>query len=269
MRARDYRIEEYLQTVCPECIAAGRSSQDGAFIDGALVSHDGSVWMHRWCPAHGESESLYEEDLELWQARAGWSTPTLEITPDRPATRSGLAAYADGLPASHGQHTCILLLNVTENCNFSCPTCYASALEPGSAAPNPMHPSVKELLRTVDAVLEREGGRLGVVMLSGGEPTLRTDLPEIVREIAARNVTRVVINTNGRRVARDDEFAAFLAELPDRVEVYLQFDGLDPEKVKILRGDYVVAEKLKAIDRLEQAQICTTLVATVAKGVNE
>src|SRR5579872_5595285 len=122
---RTYRIEEYLETVCPQCISEGATAQDAPFIDGMLVSHDGSVWMRRWCPRHGESESLYEEDLPIWQSRAGWATPTLNVTPDRESSRSGLGAYADGLPASHGQHTCILLLNITEHCNYACPTCYA------------------------------------------------------------------------------------------------------------------------------------------------
>src|SRR5579863_403673 len=132
--ARDYRIEEYLQTVCPLCIGAGKSSQGDPFVDGVLESHENRVWMRRWCPEHGESVSLYEEDLSVWQARAGWSTPTLNVAADRRSGKSGLTAYAEGLPASHGQHTCILLLNVTENCNYACPTCYATALPPGSVA---------------------------------------------------------------------------------------------------------------------------------------
>jgi uncharacterized radical SAM superfamily Fe-S cluster-containing enzyme len=53
-----------------------------------LVSHDGSIWLRRFCAEHGETESLYEEDAELWRARHGWSTPTLHITPDR-ATNFG------------------------------------------------------------------------------------------------------------------------------------------------------------------------------------
>ena len=269
LAARNYQIEEYLETVCPACIAAGQSSQDNAFIDGVLASHDGKLWMRRWCPTHGESESLYEEDLEIWQTRSGWATPTLTVNPDRPHKRSGLSVYADGLPASHGQHTCILLLNITENCNYACPTCYATSLPPGTAAGSPLKPSIAELLHTVDVVIEREGGKLGVVMLSGGEPTVRPDLPELIKELAARNITRVLINTNGRRIVRDDRFAALLAELPDRVEVFLQFDGLNREAVKTFRGEDVVQEKLTALDRLERAQVCTTLVATVAQGVND
>ncbi|MFN3650873.1 MAG: radical SAM protein [Armatimonadota bacterium] len=269
---RDYLIEEYTRTVCPACFAGGarRSDEQDVFKDGMLVSHGGSVWMRRFCAEHGETESLYEEDLELWRARRGWSTPTLSIVPDRADNWRGFPeGYRDGLPASHGQHTCVLLLNLTERCNYGCPTCYASASAPGTPVPRPERPSVDEIVRTVDTMLAREGGKLGVLMLSGGEPTLREDLPEIVERVLQRNITRVMLNTNGRRIARDDRFLDFLREQRRRVEVYLQFDGLRPETYRALRDEEVGQEKLEALRRLNEAGVFTTLVASVARGVNE
>lgn len=268
---RDYLIEEYTRSVCPQCMERPlRSDDPDVWKDAMLVSHDGSVWMRRFCHRHGESESLYEEHLDLWRARRGWSTPTSRVVPDRETNHGGsLHSYAEGLPSSHGQHTCILLLNVTEHCNFSCPTCYASALDPGSPLQAPEHPSLNELLSTVDTMLARENGRLGVVMLSGGEPTLRRDLPTILRELAARPVTRILLNTNGRRIARDSSMAQLLSELKDRVEVYLQFDGLTGSTYQALRGDDVLAEKLRTVELLSQACIPTTLVMTAKHGVND
>src|SRR5688500_12365142 len=162
MEPRDYLIEEYTRTVCPSCRAEGqRRSDSDVFVDGMLVSKNGSVWMKRFCQKHGESESLYEEDAEIWRARHGWSTPTLQITPDRADNIGGFpGTYQNGLPASHAQHTCILLLNITERCNFKCPTCYASALSP-EAPGEDEGPSIDEIEKTVKTVIEREGGKLG------------------------------------------------------------------------------------------------------------
>lgn len=272
LAARPYRIEEYTRTVCPHCFAerARRSDEEGIFVDGMLVSHDGKIWMRRWCPLHGETESLYEEDAEIWSARAGWSTPTLSIVPDRQDNFSGFpAGYREGLPASHGQHTCILLLNATEHCNFRCPTCYATAHDPATPLDQPERPFIDEMLHTVDTVLAREAGKLGVVMLSGGEPTLRRDLEELLLKLFERNVTRVMINTNGRRIARDDRFLKFLADHKGKVEVYLQFDGFRPSTHLALRGEDLSQEKLLALKRLNDAGVFTTLVTTVAKGVND
>lgn len=269
---REYLIEEYTKTVCPGCFAARsrRSDEAGVFKDGMLVSHDGSIWLRRFCEEHGETESLYEEDAEIWRARAGWSTPTLQVTPDRAGNyRAFPDGYRDGLPASHGQHTCILLLNVTDRCNYGCTTCYASARSPGAPVPREERPTIPEILATVDAVLAREGGRLGVLMLSGGEPTVRDDIGDILRRVLDRNITRVVVNTNGRRIARDDRFLELLGRHRARVEVYLQLDGLRPDTHRALRSEDVSAEKLAALRRLNEAGVFTTLVMTVARGVNE
>jgi len=267
LTARPYLIEEYTRTVCPHCPQRA-STDEGVFVDGMLVSHDGQIWMRRFCPIHGETESLYEEDMDIWRTRNGWSTPTSKITPDRADNFAGFpAGYRDGLPASHGQHTCILLLNVTENCNYACPACYASALPPG--APGSDLPTVDQLLHTVDTMIAREQGKLSVVMISGGEPTVRKDIEEILLRTMERSVTRVMLNTNGRRIARDDRFLRFLQEHRDRIEVYLQFDGFKDSTHQKLRGENVGEEKQTALCRLNEAGIYTTLVMTVCKGVND
>ena len=269
---RPYLIEEYTQTVCPHCFAdkARRSDDEDVWCDGMLVSHDDAVWMHRFCKTHGESESLYEEDLAIWRARAGWSTPTSPIVPDRADNFGAFPHnYSQGLPASHGQHSCILVLNVTPRCNLSCPTCYAGAAPPGTPKPLPERPTPDELEATVETIIEREGGELGVLMLSGGEPSVRDDLQALIERALEHNVTRVLVNTNGRRIARDDRFVEFLRAHRERIEVYLQFDGTSAQSNLFHRGEDLREEKERALQRLERAGVWSTLVMTVARGVNE
>ena len=239
-------------------------------MDGMLISRDGQVLLRRFCPEHGVNESLYEEDLEIWRARTGWSTPTLEITPDRADNFGSFPdGYREGLPASHGQHTCILVLNVTERCNYSCPTCYADALPPGAQVARPEYPTIEQLLHTVRTVIKREGGKLGVVMLSGGEPTVRADLPELLDRLCKESVTRVMLNTNGRRILKDDALLKLLRKQREKVEIYLQFDGLRDSTYQALRGEGLAAEKLAVLERLNAAEVFTTLVMTVQEGVND
>ncbi|MBS1724548.1 MAG: radical SAM protein [Armatimonadetes bacterium] len=272
LQPRSYVIEEYTRTVCPACFAESRRRSDdpGVWKDGALVVREGSVWMRRWCNEHGETESLYEEDADLWLARRGWSTPTLCPVPDRPGDDRGFPdAYRDGLPGSHGQHTCILLLNVTEHCNFRCPTCYASALDPGSALSQPLRPSADELLRTVETMIHREGGKISVLMLSGGEPTVRPDIGQLIERLRDLPITRILLNTNGRRIARDDALLDSLRGLAGRLEVYLQFDGMTEATHRALRGEDLTEEKAKVVARLKEADVPTTLVMTATQAVND
>src|SRR5581483_6361487 len=268
MKARDYLIEEYTTTVCPHCFDERpiRSDEPGVFKDGMLVTHDGKVWMRRFCEVHGETESLYEEDAQIWRSRIGWSTPTSQIVADRSDNIGGFPhAYRNGLPASHGQHTCILLLNVIETCNLECPACYASA-KPGV---DHKLPSIGSILNTVKQVIEREGGHLGVLMISGGEPTIRKDLCGLLEALFPLNITRILINTNGRRIARDAAFVEFLSRHKQRVEIYLQFDGFRDETYIRLRGEALASEKLAAVKHLTEAGVYFTLVATVQKGTND
>ncbi len=271
IQPRPYVIEEYTRSVCPHCTAKGgvRSDDPNVFVDAMLVSHSGSIWMRRFCQEHGETESLYEEDAEIWRRRAGWQTPTLTVTPDRADNFRGFPdGYRDGLPAGHGQHSCILLLNLTEHCNYRCPTCYASALEPGTPLVDDK-PTLKELLHTVDTMIEREGGKISVAMLSGGEPTLRKDLEKLIEELETRPITRILLNTNGRRIHRDKAFLKFLHEHRNKVEVYLQFDGLSDASYRELRGEDLAKEKQEILAMLNEAKVFTTLVATIKRGVNE
>lgn len=269
---RPYTIEEFVQTVCPHCFAERQRASDEADVwkDGMLVSHSGSIWMRRYCDVHGATESLYEEDALLWQRRRGWSTPTSTITPDRPGHMGGFPdAYREGLPASHAQHTCILLLNVTERCNYGCKACFASAKPPGVTEPVDEKPTADEILATVHTMIEREGGRLGVLMLSGGEPTVRRDIIEIMQRLSVLPITRIMLNTNGRVIADDDVLLDFLARHRRQIEVYLQFDGFEGNTHHVLRNEDVLDEKLRASARMNERGIFHTLVVTVMRGVNE
>lgn len=269
---RDYVIEEYTTSLCPACFAERprRADEPGTFVDAMLIRRNNKIYLRRYCPTHGPTESLYEENADIWKKRDGWATPTLAITPDRPDNFAGFPdGYRHGLPASHGQHTCILLLNVTSHCNFRCPTCFAEALDPGTPIPQPLRPSLEEINHTVDTMIERENGRLGVLMLSGGEPTVRKDIEQIIDLLMSKPITRIMLNTNGRRIAKDDNFLKFLEERNTKVEIYLQHDGPDVDAHMHLRGENLIEEKALILRRLSQADVLTTLVMTAKLGVND
>lgn len=126
-----------------------------------------------------------------------------------------------------------------------------------------------EVLANIDTRLTRENGRLDVVMLSGGEPTLYPWLAELLGELVARPIVRILINTNGLRVADDDALLALLAEHRQRVEVYLQYDGESAQASVHHRGADIRRFKERALTRLSDAGIFTTLTMTAALGVND
>lgn len=271
MPLRGDRIHRYVTAFCPHChdaAAANGSTDDLAGVrrlSGWLAERDGKVWLERGCPEHGFVRTLYQEDAEILSYLEEWTAPTKWHVPDTPGNFDPVpGAYLRGLDEMHTQHTCLLLEDVIEQCNLRCPTCFTdSSPDLRGAVP------VEQVLANVDQRLARENGRIDVVMLSGGEPTLHPELPRLLDELAARNVVRILVNTNGVALARDDALLATFERLRERVEVYLQYDGLRAESSRHHRGGDLTALKADVVRRLSQAEVFTTLTMTVAKGVND
>jgi uncharacterized radical SAM superfamily Fe-S cluster-containing enzyme len=108
-----------------------------------------------------------------------------------------------------------------------------------------------------------------VVQISGGEPTIHPDFFAVLDLAKARPIRHLMLNTNGIRIAQDAEFAKRLAGYMPEFEVYLQFDSLEREPLMTLRGADLRAIREKALDRLDELGVSTTLVVTVERGVND
>src|SRR4029453_3079911 len=101
-------------------------------------------------------------------------------------------SYFQGLGETQTQHSCILLVDINEACNLACPACFAAS---SPQAGNYL--SQEHVLGILDATLARAGAERGVLMLSGGEPTIHPHLEAILTAALARPVARILVNTNG------------------------------------------------------------------------
>ena len=107
-----------------------------------------------------------------------------------------------------------------------------------------------------------------MVQLSGGEPTVHPDFFAIVKMAKARPIRHLMVNTNGLKIAQDEDFVKQLAEIED-FEIYLQFDSFEREALLDLRGGDLRGIRERAMERLNRYNISTTLVATLRKGLND
>jgi uncharacterized radical SAM superfamily Fe-S cluster-containing enzyme len=258
----DYTLLKSVRAVCPRCFAEDPNF-DPEFptdiCDGHLVDRNGLVYLRRFCRrGHGEVWSLYEEDAELWRYLQQWRVPTRAINPDTSVLFPAPMGYEHGLGPAHLQHSCIYLLDLTTQCNLACPACFTS-----SSPQQSMYLSFEHALHAVETAIAREGGHLDVVMLSGGEPTIHPQIASLIEALAALPITRVLLNTNGIRIANEDGFLDLLRRYRDRVEVYLQYDGPSAATSTALRGVDLRETKSRAIERLSSAAVFTTLVMTV------
>ncbi|MFD0360795.1 radical SAM protein [Nocardia sp. GCM10030253] len=267
MPLRGDRILRYVNAFCPRCHDETPDTPLSGVprLSGWLADRGGQVYLERGCHRHGMVRTLYDEDPEILAYLEQWTAPTKAHLPDAVGNFDPVpSAYLRGLPEMQTQHTCILLEDITESCNLRCPTCFADSSPDlrGVVA-------VSDVLANVDQRLARENGKLDVLMLSGGEPTLHPALAQLLAELTARPITRILINTNGIRIAKDDELLALLTEYRERVEVYLQFDGVTAAASRHHRGGDLRRRKNEALQRLSANQVFTTLVMTTALGIND
>ena len=106
------------------------------------------------------------------------------------------------------------------------------------------------------------------LQLSGGEPTAREDLPEVIEAACKAGFTFVQLNTNGLRLAGERDYAERLRSA-GLASVFLQFDGVHDETYRVLRGRPLLDVKMRAIERCAAAGLAVVLVPTLVAGVND
>ncbi len=128
--------------------------------------------------------------------------------------------------------------------------------------------SLEQIEPMLDAVVRNEV-RPDVVQISGGEPTLHPDFFRVLDLAKQRPIQHLMLNTNGIRIANEDGFAERLAEYMPGFEIYLQFDSFESAALMELRGADLPNIRMRAIEKLNQLDISTSLVITLKKGVND
>ena len=236
-------------SLCPVCLRRlpARRESDGE--DGYIVKE---------CPEHGVFRTRF------WHGppgMVGWNRPKTPGAPPPRLTTTHRGCPNDcGLCPEHAQRTCTALFEITSRCNLACPVCFASAGH--NPPPDPPLAALAERFAHIFAAT----GPVNV-QLSGGEPTVRVDLPEVVTACRRAGFSFVQLNTNGLALAYDPAIAARLAGA-GLVSVFLQFDGVTEAVYQTLRGAPLLEAKLAAIDNCVAAGLGVVLVPTIAPGVN-
>lgn len=245
----DYVFYELTRSICPECRRV---------IDAQVLLRANKVYMRKRCPDHGVFEGLVYSDAAAYVANARFNKPGTIPLEFSTAIQNG-CPHDCGLCPDHQQHACLGIIEVNSACNMNCPLCFANA---GSG----FNLTLAEVEGILDHLVETEGNP-EVVQFSGGEPSIHPQIIDMIKAAKKRNIRHVMLNTNGKRIADDDEFLSQLAEL--RPSIYFQFDGFEDETYRVLRGEPgILPQKLRALDRLAEIGAHVVLVPAVDRFVN-
>ncbi|GAL78537.1 molybdenum cofactor biosynthesis protein MoaA [Algibacter lectus] len=163
----------------------------------------------------------------------------------------------------HEQHSCLTVVEVTDRCNLTCPTCYA-----GSSPTYGRHRTLDEVKAMLDTIVRNEK-EPDVVQISGGEPTIHPQFWEIMDYAKSLPIRHLMLNTNGIKIAKDIAFAERLKTYAPDFEIYLQFDSFENSVLQELRGADLNHIRAQAIANLNDVNLSTTLVVTLQKGLND
>ena len=232
------------RSVCPVCLA-----NISAWLD---QQPDGSVYMEKICPKHGTFRTI------VWRGTAA------PFPDGRPQARALTGGRGRAVPktadcaASICARAAGVLLEVTRRCNLCCRFLLCRRRS-GS------EPSLDCLKEAVRDIAHRCSGPM--LQLPGGEPTLRDDLPELIRVCQEEWDSLCPGKYQWHQTAKEPELARSLAGAGLDF-VFLQFDGTDDRVYRMLRGRDLLEVKKRAIDNSDKAGLAVTLVPTVVPGVN-
>src|ERR1044072_530581 len=241
MPEKDYTYYDFTISLCSACLRR---------VDAKIIFEDGKVFMLKHCPEHGREKVLIATDIAYYKNTRNYNKPSEAPLRNNTHTHYG-CPYDCGLCQDHEQHSCLSVIEVTDRCNLTCPTCYAM-----SSPHYGRHRTLEEIERMLDIIVANEG-RPDVVQISGGEPTIHPQFFEILDIAKKKPIRHIMLNTNGVRIAKDKEFAARLATYMPDFEVYLQFDSFKPGVLEQMRGKDLRDIRQQALAHLNELDLST------------
>ncbi len=245
------KVIGYTNSLCPKCLKT---------IPATKIAEGDKVYLVKVCPEHGTEKVLIWRGVEDYEDMKRYAP--VHSTPLRLAVKEkDNCPQICGLCPDHIQHTCLVVMEITNGCNLKCPVCFASANERYK-----FNPSIEVIKGMYQTMLDYVDHPI-CVQISGGEPTIRDDLPDIVRMGKAMGIDHIEINTNGIRFAED---IGFLQKIKDAgvASLYFSFDGLQGDIYKQTCGRDILAQKLKCIENCEKVGMGITLVCVVSPNIN-
>ncbi len=237
------------RSLCPSCNIP---------VDAEIVEEEGKIWLKQTCREHGSFRNLYWSDPVTYHRFEKYDTIGKGISnPQKDAPIENCPSSC-GLCNNHHSQTLLANIDLTNRCNLNCEFCFANAHACGFV----YEPSFDEIVKMLIMLREEKPVPAPAVQFSGGEPTMRDDLIDIIKKAKELGFPQVQIASNGVRISKEPDFAQELKNSGLNT-VYLHFDGVTPETNQFL------SIHLKAVENLKRVKLGIVLVPTIIRGKND
>ena len=239
---------EKTSSVCPACYQEGKFNK----IKAKIVEEDGKVYIYKKCDKHGEFKDIYFSDAKLYKKWIKYKVDGIE-SPDVKTKVFDEPALYD----MHKSQSVLTNLLVTNRCNLRCSYCFMNAGASGKVY-EPTREELRELM--VMARNERPMGSKAI-QITGGEPTIREDLLDIVNDAYDLGFSHIQVNTNAIKLADSVEYCQQLKDAHVNT-IYMSFDGVTK------KTNPWIDKNKQAIENLREANLKCVLVPVLIGDKN-
>ncbi|HDM67183.1 MAG TPA: radical SAM protein [Thermoplasmatales archaeon] len=245
---KNTKILEETYSVCPACYLEGKIKK----IPAQIVEEDGKVWITKTCEEHGFFKEIYFGDVKLYKRWMKYKVTGSDV----PDVKTQVLDYP-ALYDVHKSQTVLTNLLVTNRCDLRCNYCFMNA----GASGRVYEPSLEQIREMMLQARNEKPMGSKAVQITGGEPTIREDLFEIIRMAKEVGFSHVQVNTNGLKLADSVEYCKRLKA--EKVNtIYMSFDGVTPET-----NPWIEKHK-QAIENLRKANLRVVLVPVLIGDKN-
>lgn len=242
------QVIENVESVCPECLKEGEINK----IPAQIVEENNKIWIKKECPEHGTFKSIVFSDSKLYKKWEKYG-----VIGEGPENVKSLPFSETQLYDKHKSQSVLTNLFVTNRCNLRCSYCFANSGAEGFV----YEPSLDEIEKMLKQVREEKPVPSKAVQITGGEPTMREDLFEIIEMANDLGFVHVQVNTNGIKLSESEEYCQKFKDAGVNT-IYMSFDGVTE------KSNPWVEQHKKAVENLREVDLGVVLVPTVIKDMN-
>ena len=177
--------------------------------------------IRKTCPEHGMTVEKYWEDYDMYMKMRKYDYDGRGLDNPDYASKGKNCPFDCGICERHKSHSGLINVVVTNRCHLGCWYCFFFAKDG-----EPIYePTLDELYGMFRKLRTQKPIASNAIQLTGGEPTLRKDLPEIVRRAKEAGFDQIQLNTTGINLGFDPDLMVRL-RYAGVSTLYMSFDGV-------------------------------------------